>query len=123
CPCAASLSRCDHRPDRAGDRVDVDALARDPARFRSVDDRATTLTAGREMAVQPKETARRVEALELLAEAGVTAATSRTLGEALGAVADAVVRAGAADVVVIRIVDTTAASMIACAVAGDSPAV
>ena len=65
------------------------------------------------MAVQPKETARRVEALELLAEAGVTAATSRTLGEALGAVADAVVRAGAADVVVIRIVDTTAASMIA----------
>ena len=75
------------------------------------------------MAAQPKDRVRRVEALELLAEAGVTATTSLTLREGLTAIAEAVARAASADVVVIRLLDADESCVTACAVASDSPAI
>jgi serine phosphatase RsbU (regulator of sigma subunit) len=75
------------------------------------------------MAAQLKETARRIAALELLAEAGVTAATAETLREGLDPIATALLRATVADVVVIRIVDPASEWVTAAAVASDSPAV
>jgi sigma-B regulation protein RsbU (phosphoserine phosphatase) len=83
------------------------------------------------MAAHPKETARvpgvsaarRLEALEVLADAGVTAAAAPTLRAALSAVAAGAARAARADVAVVRVVDPTAEWATACAVASESPAV
>ncbi len=75
------------------------------------------------MAAQPKETARRVGALELLAEAGFAAAASESPVDGLEAVAAAVLRATAADVAVLRAIDSASDCAVAAAVASDSPAI